>query len=148
MDIDQEAIYLNYYQQRGGASPLYNGTRYIQYGNGFGDVLRSTSRHIRAVARKEATPTTDECDTSVEEHTLPQEPDEGDTSVEEPTTPKETDESDTSVEEPTTTKDDAKGSKRKNDVINKTIIYKAPKRKRKHKKPSQKNGSKFRKFNF
>ena len=126
MDIGQEAFYLNYYQQRGGASPLYNGTRYIQYGNGFGDVLRSTSRHIRTVARKEATPKTDESDTSVEE----------------------VDESDTSVEEPTTPKDDAKGSKRKADVKNKTIIYKAPKSKRKHKKPSQKNGSKFRKFNF
>ena len=116
MDFDQEAFYLKYYLQRGGASPLYNGTRYIQYGNGFGDVLRSTSRHIRTVARKEATPTTDE--------------------------------SDTSVEEPTTPKDDAKGSKRKDDLKNKTIIYKAPKRKRKQKKASEKNGAKFRKFNF
>ena len=132
MEIDKEAFYLNYYQQRGGASSLYNGTRYIQYGNGFGDVLMSTSRHVRTVARNESTPTTDESVTSVEE----------------PTTPKEADESDTSVSEPTTPQEDAKVSKSRNIGINKTIIYKAPKRKRKHKKSSQKNGSKFRKFNF
>lgn len=55
MDPDQEAFYFNIYQQRGGAGHNFKGARYIQYGSGFGDVLRSTARHMFSVARTEAT---------------------------------------------------------------------------------------------
>ena len=52
MDPDQEAFYFNIYQQRGGGLPIFKGARFIQYGNGFGDVLRSTTRHVIPVAQK------------------------------------------------------------------------------------------------
>ncbi|KAF0151798.1 MAG: hypothetical protein FD188_3434 [Ignavibacteria bacterium] len=54
MDNGQEAFYFNVYQQRGGAAPIFKGARFIQYGNGFGDVLRSTTRHVLSVPRTEA----------------------------------------------------------------------------------------------
>ena len=56
MDPDQEAFYFNIYQQRGGGLPIFKGARFIQYGNGFGDVLRSTTRHVVPVARKSEVP--------------------------------------------------------------------------------------------
>ena len=60
MDTGREAFYFNIYQQRGGAAPIFKGTRFIQYGNGFGDVLRSTERHVLSVAHNQPSTHIDE----------------------------------------------------------------------------------------
>ena len=46
MDHERENIYFQLYNQRGGDFPVFQGARYIQYGNGFGDVLRGFLRHV------------------------------------------------------------------------------------------------------
>jgi hypothetical protein len=67
MANEHEAFYFNIYNQRGGASPIFKGSRYIQYGNGFGDVLRSTTRHITSVSQNATVPKLDETDFSTED---------------------------------------------------------------------------------
>lgn len=54
MDHERENIYFQIYNQRGGDFPVFQGARYIQYGNGFGDVLRGFLRHVLPVAVKGA----------------------------------------------------------------------------------------------
>ena len=46
MEPTRDAIYYNYYSQRGGDFQVFKGTRYVQYGSGFGDVLRGIFRHV------------------------------------------------------------------------------------------------------
>ena len=40
MDHETENIYFQLYNHSGGDFPVFQGARYIQYGNGFADVLR------------------------------------------------------------------------------------------------------------
>ena len=54
MDNGRENIYFQLDNQRGGEFPVFQGARYIQYGNGFGDVLRGFLRHLLPVAVKGA----------------------------------------------------------------------------------------------
>ena len=54
MAYEREHIYLHLYKQRGGDFPVFQGARYIQYGNGFGDVLLGFLRHVLPVAVKGA----------------------------------------------------------------------------------------------
>ena len=54
MDHERENIYFQIYNQRGGDFPVFQGARYIQYGNGFGYVLRGFLRHVLPVAVKGA----------------------------------------------------------------------------------------------
>lgn len=43
-----------YTAQKGGELPVYRGSRYIQYGSGFGDILRSIFRHVFPVVAEGA----------------------------------------------------------------------------------------------
>lgn len=43
-----------YSAQKGGEFPVYRGSRYIQYGSGFGDILRSIFRHVFPVVAEGA----------------------------------------------------------------------------------------------
>ena len=52
MDKERENIYFQLYNQIGGDLPVFQGARYIQYGNGFGDVLRGFLRNVLPVAVK------------------------------------------------------------------------------------------------
>ena len=54
MDNERENIYFQLCKQRGDDFPVFQGARYIQYGNGFGDVLRGFLRHVLPVAVKGA----------------------------------------------------------------------------------------------
>ena len=54
MDHERENIYFQLYNQRGGDFPVFQGARYIQYSNWFGDVLRGFLRHVLPVAGKGA----------------------------------------------------------------------------------------------
>ena len=54
MGHDRENMYFDLYTQRGGDFPVFQGARHIQYGNGFGDVLRGFLRHVLPVAVKGA----------------------------------------------------------------------------------------------
>ena len=54
MDPNREAFYYNYYSQRGGEFQVFRGARYVQYGTGFGDVLRGIFRHVLQVGIKGA----------------------------------------------------------------------------------------------
>ena len=54
MDNERENIYCQLYNQRGWDFPVFQGASYIQYGNGFGDVLRGFLPHVLPVALKEA----------------------------------------------------------------------------------------------
>ena len=54
MDHESENIYFQLYNQRSGDFLVFQGTRYIQYGNGFVDVLRGFLRHVLPVAVKVA----------------------------------------------------------------------------------------------
>ncbi|KAF0154025.1 MAG: hypothetical protein FD188_3310 [Ignavibacteria bacterium] len=52
---DQANLYYQVYEsQRGGEYPVYRGTRYIQYGSGFGDVLRGFFRNVLPVVARGA----------------------------------------------------------------------------------------------
>ena len=50
--MDREGFYFNIYNQRGGEMGSFKGSRFIQYGHGFGDVLRSIYRHVMPVTIK------------------------------------------------------------------------------------------------
>ena len=52
---DSEFYYRFYHNQRGGDFPVFRGARYIQYGNGFGDILRNIFRSVFPVVVKGAT---------------------------------------------------------------------------------------------
>ena len=54
MAHERENIYFQLYNQRGGDFQVFQGARYIQYGNGFGYVLRGFLRHVLPVAVKGA----------------------------------------------------------------------------------------------
>ena len=54
MDQERKNIHVQLYNQRGGDFPVFQGASYIQYGNGFGDVLRGFLRHVLPVAVKGA----------------------------------------------------------------------------------------------
>ena len=54
MEHERENIYFQLYNQRAGDFPVFQGERYIQYCNGFGDVLRGFVRHVLPVAVKGA----------------------------------------------------------------------------------------------
>ena len=54
MDHESQNIYFQLYNQRGGDFPVFQGGSYIQYGNGFGDVLRGFLRHVVPLAGKGA----------------------------------------------------------------------------------------------
>ena len=54
MDHEKENIYFQLYNQRGGDFPVFHGARYIQYGNGFGDVLPGFLPRVIPVAVKGA----------------------------------------------------------------------------------------------
>ena len=47
-------FYYNQYNQRGGDFPVFQGARYVQYGNGFGDILRGIFRHVLPVVARGA----------------------------------------------------------------------------------------------
>ena len=51
---ERENIFFQLYHQRGGDFPVFHGPGYIQYGNGFGDILRGFLRHVLPVAVKVA----------------------------------------------------------------------------------------------
>ena len=54
MGNERENIYFQLYNQRGGDFPVFQGARYIQYGNVFGDIFRGFLRHVLPVAVKGA----------------------------------------------------------------------------------------------
>ena len=54
MEHERENINVQLYNLRGGDFPVFQGVRYIQYVNGFGDVLLGFLRHVIPVAVKGA----------------------------------------------------------------------------------------------
>ncbi|KAF0147104.1 MAG: hypothetical protein FD188_3550 [Ignavibacteria bacterium] len=54
MGNQRENIYFLLDTQRGGDFPVFQGARYIQYGNGFRDIFRGFLRHVLPVGEKAA----------------------------------------------------------------------------------------------
>ena len=52
MEHERVNIYFQLYNQRCGDFAVFQGARYIQYGTGFGDVLRGFLPHVLPVADK------------------------------------------------------------------------------------------------
>ena len=50
--MDREGFYFNIYNQRGGEMGSFKGSRFSQYGHGFGDGLRRIYRHVMPVTIK------------------------------------------------------------------------------------------------
>ena len=54
MENSKVDFYYNAYNQKGGEFPVFKGSRYMQYGSGFGDILRGIFRRILPVVSKGA----------------------------------------------------------------------------------------------
>ena len=54
MDDSRANIYFDHYNQKGGNFPVFRGARFIQYGSGFGDILRGIFRSIIPIVSKGA----------------------------------------------------------------------------------------------